>query len=114
MSRCAGFILRWNTSFARITPKCPNACDGVPVGYATVYLTNDMHNGEKIATEDTLYVLKQHRSGIGRRLVKHVLDYLRANGFVRLSISATTDLRVVPLFRRMGFKEVAMQMAYVF
>lgn len=89
-------------------------CDGQPVGYATVYLTNDMHNGDMIATEDTMYVLKPHRKGVGKAIVRHVLDYLRGQNVKRLSITATTELRVIPLFRRMGFKEVATQMAYVF
>ena len=30
--------------------------DGKPVGYSNVYTTNDMHNGEPIAQEDTIYV----------------------------------------------------------
>jgi GNAT superfamily N-acetyltransferase len=89
-------------------------CDGIPVGYSTIYVTNDMHNGEVIASEDAIYVLKPHRKSIGKKLVKHVLDDLRGQNVKRLSVSATTELRVIPLFRRMGFKEVAMKMAYVF
>lgn len=89
-------------------------CDGEPVGYSNIYITNDMHNRDSIAQEDTLYVLKSHRKGIGKKLVRYVLEALRAYGVKRLCISATTDLRVVPLFRRMGFKEVASQMMYTF
>lgn len=89
-------------------------CDGKPVGYTTVYVTNDMHNGDFIAQEDTLYVLKPHRKGVGKKLVQFGLETLRSIGVKRLCISATTDLRVVPLFRRMGFKEVAVQMMYTF
>lgn len=89
-------------------------CDGEPVGYSNVYLTNDMHNGDFIAQEDTIYVLRNHRKGLGRALIKHVLAFLREAGVKRLNISATTDLRVIPLFKRMGFKEVASQMTYTF
>ncbi len=89
-------------------------CDGVPVGYFTVFLTSDMHNGDLIAGEDALYVLKPHRKGIGRQLIIHVLDYLRASRVKRFVISATTDVRIIPLLRRMGFKEVATQMMFTF
>ncbi len=87
---------------------------GEPIGYSLVYLTNDMHNRDLIAQEDTLYILPAHRNGIGKKLVRHVLDALKGYGVKRLCISATTDLRVVPLFRRMGFKEVSSQMMYTF
>lgn len=89
-------------------------CDGAPVGYSNVYLTNDMHNGDFIAQEDTLYVLKAHRNGAGRKLIQYVLATLRSLGIRRASISATTDLRVIPMLRRMGWKEVATQMMYTF
>lgn len=89
-------------------------CDGIPVGYSNVYVTNDMHNGDFIAQEDTLYVLKSHRNGVGKKLVRFVLETLRSLGVKRASITTATDLRVIPLLRRMGWKEVATQMMYTF
>lgn len=88
--------------------------DGVAVGYSNVYLTNDMHNQDLIAQEDTIFVLKEHRNGVGKKMVRIILEELRSRGVKRVLVSAMTDLRVAKLWRRMGFKEVATQMIYKF
>jgi len=88
--------------------------DGKAVGHCNVYLTNDMHNGDLIAQEDVLYILPEHRNGVGRKLVKHVLEDLRGRGVRRATVQALTDLRVAKLWRRMGFKEAATTMTYTF
>lgn len=88
--------------------------DGVPVGYSNVYLTNDMHNGELIAQEDTIYIVPEHRNGIGKRLVKHILSDLGARGVKRAHITPVTDLRVGKIWKRMGFREAATLMVYNF
>lgn len=87
---------------------------GKPCGYANIYVTNDMHNRDLIAQEDTVFVDKKHRNGIGRKLSLFGMEELRRLGVKRLSVAALTDLRVIPLWRRMGFKEVATQMIYTF
>lgn len=84
------------------------------VGYSNVYLTNDMHNGDLIAQEDTVFVLKEHRNGVGKKLVKVILEELKERGVKRVSVAALTDLRVAKLWKRMGFKEAAVQMIYTF
>jgi len=86
--------------------------NGKPVGHCNIYVTNDMHNGEKIATEDVLYVLPQHRNGLGRKMAKYMMADLKARGVKRFFISPVTDLRVGKVWKRMGFREVAMQMMY--
>jgi predicted acetyltransferase len=88
--------------------------DGVAVGYSNVYLTSDMHNQDLIAQEDTIFVLKEHRNGVGKKMVKLILEELRSRGVKRVLVSAMTDLRVAKLWRRMGFKDVATQMIYKF
>lgn len=88
--------------------------DGEAVGYCNVYLTNDMHNGELIAREDTVFVRKDHRNGVGKKLVQFGLEQLRQRGVKRLHVQALTDLRVEKLWRRMGFKPVATSMVYQF
>lgn len=88
--------------------------EGKAVGYSNVYLTNDMHNGELIAREDTVYILPEHRNGIGKRLVKHILEDLKARGVKRVHISPVTDLRVAKIWKRMGFREAATLMIYNF
>lgn len=88
--------------------------NGEAVGYSNVYLTNDMHNRDLIAQEDAVYVMPEHRNGIGRKLVLFVLDHLRERGVKRAYIEAVTDLRAEKLWRRIGFKEVATKMMYSF
>lgn len=87
---------------------------GDAAGYSNIYLTNDMHNGDLIAREDTIYVLPEHRNGIGRRLSKAILGNLKERGVVRLNVTALTDLRVAKLWKRMGFREVGLEMTYIF
>ena len=88
--------------------------DGRAVGHSNVYLTTDMHTGEKIAHEDTVYILPEHRNGIGKKLVRFMLEDVKARGAVRVNISPVTDLRVGKIWKRMGFRDVAMQMMYTF
>ena len=88
--------------------------DGVACGYSNVYLTRDMHNQDLIAQEDTIFVTKDHRNGVGKKLVNYALDDLRQRKVKRVLVSAMTDLRVAKLWSRMGFKEVATQMIYTF
>ena len=88
--------------------------DGVPVGHANVYLTQDMHNGDLMAQEDTLYVVPEHRNGLGKKLVQHVLRDLERRGCKRVVVSAVTDLRVAKIWRRMGFRDLAQMMTYEF
>lgn len=84
------------------------------VGYSNIWLTNDMHNGDFIAQEDTIYVLPDHRNGVGRKFSKFILDDLRRRGVKRISVTAITDLRVAKLWERMGFKHTAHHMTYTF
>lgn len=84
------------------------------VGYSNVYLTNDMHNDDFIAQEDTIYVLPEHRNGLGKKLVKFVLADLAKRGVKRGNVSPVTDLRVGKIWQRMGFRPTAQLMTYVF
>jgi len=88
--------------------------DGKAVGYSNIYVTNDMHNNDIIAQEDTLFVLKEYRSGIGKKLVQFVLEDLRNRKVKRLNISTMTDLRVAKLLNRMGFKHTCHSMTFPF
>jgi len=88
--------------------------DTKAVGYCNVYVTNDMHNNDAIAQEDTLFVTKEHRNGVGRFLVQFCLDELRKRDVKRLTVTAVTALRVEKMWQRMGFKPVATQMIYTF
>lgn len=86
--------------------------NGVAVGYGNVYLTNDMHNSELIAQEDAIYLVPEHRNGMGKTLVKFILADLTERGVVRVNITPATDLRVAKIWKRMGFKETATVLTY--
>jgi GNAT superfamily N-acetyltransferase len=87
---------------------------GEPVGYSNVYLTQSMHNGELYAREDTVFVAPEHRNGIGRRLVKFILQTMKEKGAKRFEIQPVTDLRVGKIWKRMGFRSVSENMVMVF
>lgn len=89
-------------------------CDGKAVGYSNIYLTNDMHNGELIAQEDTIYVVPDHRNGSGRLLARFVHQELKARGVKRLNVTTATDLRVHKWLERQGYKHTAHCMTLVF
>lgn len=88
--------------------------EGEAVGYANVYLTQDMHNSDLIAMEDLIYVRPDHRNGLGTKIVKHALEDLRGRGVRRVTVNPVTDLRVAKIWRRMGFRDVAVRMTYDF
>ena len=88
--------------------------DGCAVGYSNVYITQDMHNGETIAQEDTIYMLPEHRNGTGRKFVKFILADLQARGVKRAFVTTQTDLRTGLLCKRLGFRDVATQLIYSF
>ena len=88
--------------------------EGKAIGYCNVYLTQDMHNGDLIAQEDTVFITRTHRNGIGKQLVKFGMDELKRRGCKRLYVDAATDLRVAKLWQRMGYKNVATKMSYTF
>lgn len=88
--------------------------EGKAVGCSNIYLTHDMHNSDLIAQEDTIYVVPEHRNGIGKKFARVILDELKERGVKRLNVSAMTDLRATKLWKRMGFKESAIQMIYKF
>lgn len=88
--------------------------EGKAVGYSNVYLTQDMHNGEPIAQEDTIFVEPGHRNGVGKQLTLHILDDLRRRGMKRVNVTAVTDLRVAKVWQRMGFRHTADAMTFIF
>lgn len=87
---------------------------GEPVGYSNIYLTHDMHNSELIAQEDTIFLLKEHRNGVGMRFAKFILADLASRGVKRVIATPVTDLRVARIWERMGFKHAAHSMVYTF
>ncbi|BEV44765.1 GNAT family N-acetyltransferase [Afipia carboxidovorans] len=110
--RIEEYVKGWNAG--HILNYVVRADGGSAVGYSNIYLTNDMHNSELIAQEDTIFLLKEHRNGVGRRFAKFILADLRSRGVKRVLVSAVTDLRVAKVWERMGFKHAAHSMIYTF
>lgn len=110
--RVDAYIASWESG--RLQNYAVRIETGEVVGYANVYLTNDMHNGDLIAQEDAIFILKEHRNGVGRKLVRFILDDLQSRGVKRAHITAMTDLRVAKIWERMGFKPAATAMIYNF
>lgn len=81
--------------------------DDRAVGYCNVYVTQDMHNGDLIAQEDTIYVVPEHRNGAGRMLAREVHAELKRRGVLRLNITTSTDLRVSKWLARQGYVHTA-------
>lgn len=88
--------------------------EGKAIGYANIYLTSDMHNDQMISIEDTIFITKAHRNGIGRTLTKFIMAELRRRGVVRAQATTATDPRVAKMLERMGWKPTAMVMTYIF
>lgn len=89
--------------------------NGRAIGHCNIYLTNDMHNNDLIAQEDTIYIEKEHRGrGIGVQLIKTVHNELKSRGVKRLNITTGTDLKVATLLERMGYKHSAHAMTILF
>ena len=88
--------------------------EGEPVGYIHAYLTRDHRTGEIIATEDSVFVLPEHRNGLGRDMVKFVLEYFKRSNVRRVIITSAGDKRLPLLLTRMGFKTTGIEMTYAY
>ena len=88
--------------------------DGTPVAYANVYITTDMHNQDLIATEDAIFVLPEHRNGIGRKMTKGIIAALQSAGVKRAHMTAAIDPRAAMLWGRLGFNHTGVRMTKYF
>lgn len=87
---------------------------GEAKGFCTVYLANDMRNGELMAQEDAIYIVPECRTGVGKTLVQCILIDLRNRGVQRVIISALDAFGVAKIWRRIGFRNLATQLIYSF
>lgn len=82
---------------------------GKLVGNFGVYVSTSMHTQKLIATEDTLFFLREHRKGFNSiRFIRFVENDLMARGVVEMSISVKSK-DVGKLCEFMGYKLVAYQ-----
>lgn len=87
---------------------------GEAKGFCTVYLANDMRNGELMAQEDAIYIMPECRTGVGKTLVRCILMDLQKRGVRRVIISALDAFGVAKIWRRIGFRDLATQLIYSF
>lgn len=83
--------------------------EGAAVGYCMMYLTQDTRNQELVTYEDSIYILLEHRNGIGMFLGKGIVEDMRNRGVKRIFLSAIDD-RIVNMWKRIGFKPIATTM----
>lgn len=88
--------------------------EGEAIGYSSVWITRDLHNSELVSQEDTIYIRRDHRNGIGRKLTKFILSYLQESGVKRAHVGTMTDPRVVKMCERLGFRHIAHGMTLSF
>lgn len=87
---------------------------GQLVGNCGLYLAKSVHTQKPIATEDTLYVLPEHRKGrLGVALIRYAERALRHLGVEELSVSVKLVNDVGPMLERMGYKPVATQLTKI-
>ena len=80
------------------------------VGNCAMYLNISTHTKTLIATEDTLFFLKEIRGGFSSlRFQKYIERVLRALGVKEVRVSVKTINKANVLLERMGFSAVAVQ-----
>jgi ribosomal protein S18 acetylase RimI-like enzyme len=81
--------------------------NGNLVGQLGAYIQACPHTGRMIATDNVLYVLPEHRVGIGGKLSKYTIQQLTEMGIAELECHTAPDNRVQSAVKRMGFKHTA-------
>lgn len=84
------------------------------VGYCNIWLAQDLKNGDLISQEDSIFIAREHRNGIGKKLAQVVIEDLRNRGVKRLIIAALDISDAARLWQRIGFKQTAVMMEYTF
>lgn len=83
---------------------------GVAVGYCIVYITCDTKDKTLSAYEDYIYLEPGHRNGLGKLLVKFVLNELRARQVKRVAVTVLKGTGLELVWARLGFKVTATKM----
>lgn len=91
---------------------CTARKDGVLVGNCAVYLFRSTHTQRLTASEDTLFVLKEHRAGrLGIELFKYCERILQGLEVREVRFSVKTCNRVWKAWQRQGYQITAYQMS---
>jgi|GEM_PF-1936373 hypothetical protein len=89
--------------------------EGVLVGHLRMYVFESDHTATKVAEEDALFMLPQHRGGFA---VMHLMRFAEASlkrlGVREIRANSKLSNRADVLMRRMGYEAVALQFSKVF
>lgn len=81
--------------------------DGKLVGNCAMYLDKSTHTQTLMATEDTLYLLPEARTGtVAKRFVGYIEAALKTLGAKEICITVKTVNRAGLFFQRMGYRHV--------
>lgn len=84
--------------------------DGQVAGMANALLTISTAEGGLVLLLEDVIVGRAHRGqGLGRRLVEHVLDWARQQGYVRVTLLADREnINALVFYRKLGFSDSRM------
>ncbi len=84
--------------------------DGQVAGMANALLTISTAEGGLVLLLEDVIVGRAHRGqGLGRRLVEHVLDWVRQQGYVRVTLLADREnINALVFYRKLGFSDSRM------
>ncbi len=86
---------------------------GKLIGNCGVYLSVSRHSQRIIASEDTLYLLPEHRgAGVGSAFLRYMVDCVRSVGATEIRATVKTVNNADALLRKFGFKHVAEEFSY--
>lgn len=81
--------------------------DGVLVGQVAAYVQTCPHTGMLMARDNLLYVLPEHRVGVGKALIEYGVDVLKSIGALQIECHTAPDNRVQSMIKRLGFRHTA-------
>lgn len=82
------------------------------VGNSSIYLHRSRHTNDLIATEDTLFLMREYRGGtVARRLVDYIEGCLISLGVVEARVSSKTENGAHKFMQRAGYSLVAYQLS---
>jgi GNAT superfamily N-acetyltransferase len=81
--------------------------DGKVAGMANALITVSTAEGGRVLLLEDVIVRREHRgSGLGQRLVAHVLDWAREQGMTRVTLLADRDNQAaLDFYRKFGFEK---------
>jgi GNAT superfamily N-acetyltransferase len=81
--------------------------DGLCVGYGVFFVTDSIHSGERVAKNDTIYILPEYRKGgAGADLIKFCESESKSMGAVLMFLELPSTRPMTVLSRRLGYANI--------